>query len=228
MAITLGTYSFDTRRIAVQEKQEEVGGRDGRTIQIQGIIEGRDSLATLEAELDAIARAASEEGDGTPLSLREGRRMGVRRTGFTREIARDGRAATFTLLLEARLPFEESIEETSQDWTISESGAELPIETTGNLYALPRIALTAIGAVVAPSFSDGVRTIAYTGVVADRETLIFDGPAGRVTLEGIDVTPYTEGEFPHIAPEGTTLRYEDAAESSHAASVSVAFNDRWW
>jgi hypothetical protein len=55
-----------------------------------------------------------------------------------------------------------------------------------------------------------------------------DGRSGVVTLEGADVTPYTSGEFPRIAPEGTTLTYEDDAASSHTAAVTVAFRDRWW
>ena len=75
---------------------------------------------------------------------------------------------------------------------------------------------------------DGTRTLAYSGTVADGESLVLDSAAGTASLNGQDVTPYTSGVFPRVAPEGTTLTYVDDATSSHTASVTVAFRDRWW
>jgi hypothetical protein len=66
------------------------------------------------------------------------------------------------------------------------------------------------------------------GLVADGETLIFAGVERKVWLNGADVTPYSEGEFPGIRPGGTTLIYRDGPTSSHAAEAVVRYRDRWW
>lgn len=228
MAIVLGTYRFGEAGIAVAEKQEEIGGRDARMIQIRGMIDGFATLTALETELDAIAAAASNDGEATVLSLRPGRRLLVRRAGFTREIRRDALAGSFSLTLEARDPFEESEFLTSVSWPIEMSGATKVFGSSGNVFALPIITLAASGAVITPSFSDGTRSMKYLGELADAQTLVIDAGAGRVVLDGNDVTPYTEGLVPRIGPGETTLTYTDDAESSHTAAVTVAYRDRWW
>ena len=64
--------------------------------------------------------------------------------------------------------------------------------------------------------------------MAHGETLIFDGVERKVWLNGADVTPYSDGEFPGIRPGGTTLIYRDGPASSHAAEAVVRYHDRWW
>ncbi len=228
MAIVLGTYAFSEAGIAVAEKQEEIGGRDARIIQIKGVISGCATVAALETELDTIAAAASDDGEAVVLSLRAGRRFFVRRIAFTREIRRDALAGSFALMLEARDPFEESESLTSVSWPIEVSGAAKVFSSFGNVFAVPSITLVASGTVIAPSFSDSTRSMTYLGELADAQALVFDAGAGRVVLDGNDVTPYTEGFFPRIAPGDTTLTYTDDAESSHTAAVTVAYRDRWW
>ena len=228
MSIVLGSYTFDESRTAVVEKHEEAGGQDARVIEIRGVIEGLSSVDAMEAELDAMLRQASEAGEETALTLRSGRRLLVSRTEFTREVARGGLVASFVLKLAARDPFEESTAESSVAWSITASGDTKALSTDGEVFALLKISLVASGTVVDPCFSDGTRGMTYSGEIADGETLVFDGPGGRVTLEGEDVTPYVDGLFPRVAPGGATLTYTDDASSSHGASVTVAHRARWW
>lgn len=228
MAIVLGGYTFDDARTSVVEKHEEIGGRDARVIQIKGVIDECTSLALLEAELDQILAAASEEEDNAILTLRTGRRLLVRRTGFSREILRGALTGSFVIDLEAKNPYEEAESLTEVTWSISSSGATKALSTNGNVFALPTVTLVASGAVVEPSFSDGTRSIAYTGEIGDGETLVFDAAQGVATLEDEDVAPYTTGLFPQIAPGGSTFTYTDDDDSSHTASVTITYRDRWW
>jgi hypothetical protein len=224
----LGSETFDERHTAFAESLEEVGGRNEQVITVSGVVLGESSLVGVEARLDAIVDAASVEDYSAVLSLRTGRRMLVRRNSFRREVARDSLVGSFTLELAAKSPFEEAVSEVSSGWTVTASGQTKAVTAVGNVFSLPRITLVATGSIVDPSFGDGTRTILYSGVVADGETLAFDGAAGVATLEGVDVTPYTTGEFPRVSPEGTTLTYVDDAGSSHTAAVTVAYRDRWW
>lgn len=228
MAITLGSITFDEGLTQVQEKYEEVGGRDERIVTISGILTNESSVADIDALLDAILDAASVEDFTAELSLRSGRRLFVRRNAYSRSIARDARTGSFTLELKAEIPFEESTALTSVPWTVTASGDTQAATGGGTAFSLPILTLVASGTIVNPSFSDGTRIISYSGTVADGETLVFDAVQNVVTLEGLDVTPYTSGLCPYISPEGTTLMYTDDAASSHTASVTLDFRDRWW
>jgi hypothetical protein len=228
VAITLAGIAFDEVHTTAQEKLEEVGGRDQRVVEVAGLVVGEPSEPDVEARLDAILAAASAEDYGAALSLRPGRRLWVRREAFTREVSGEPLAAAFTLTLRACTPFEESTSETTDGWSITASGATKALDTTGTMYSLPALRLVAAGGVVNPSFSDGQRTLGYSGVVADGSELVLDGPAGIVTLDGEDVTPYSEGAFPRIEPGGTTFTYTDDTASSHTAAVTIALRDRWW
>lgn len=228
MAITLGPYTFDPAHTTVRETHQEVGGRRERAIEITGLIVGEPTVAAIEAKLDAILDAASSEDYSAALSIRSGRELYVRRIEFKREIANDALVGSFTLKLHARDPFEQSANPTLQDWSINASRATVTVTAGGNHTSLPTIAITATGALINPSVSDGTRGITYYGIVAAGSVLLFDGPNSRVLLDGVDVTPYTSGLFPEIAPEGTTLTYTDDNASSHNAEVVVSFHDRWW
>lgn len=228
MAIELNGVLFDPQYTAVEEKLEEVGGRNARSVVIRGLIAAASSLAEIEAALDAILEAASVDDYNAPLSLREGRRLWVRREAFAREVDGARLVGSFTLKLAARLPFEESEALHAEPWTIAENGAEIVLATTGNLFAQPVVTLVPSDTLVRPALSDGTRTITYDGTVAAARTLVFDAPNGRVTLDGDDVTPYTEGEFPRIGPGEATLVSTGESPGTHAAAATVAYRDRWW
>lgn len=228
MGITLGNVTFDPAHTTVREKYAEVGGRDARRIVISGLVVGEGSMDGIESALDAIMTAASEDGVETELSLRSGRRLWVQRGSFSREVSKDGRVGSFVLELDARDPFEESTTSGSVLWSVTASGDAKSISNGGNAFSAPMITLVADGDVVRPAFSDGVRKVTYLGIVRNGETLVFNGCTGVVTLEGEDVTPYTEGVFPRIAAEGSELTYTDDVASSHRASVTVTTRDRWW
>lgn len=228
MPITLGSVTFDEANTTVREKLEEVGGRNERRITLSGLVLGESTVADIEARLDAILDAASLEDYTGVLSLRAGRRLQVRRDAFKRELRPEELVGAFTLELSARDSFEESIATTTVNWTIAASGATLNVTPLGTTDAQPIIALTAVGTLIDPTLSDGLRAMAYSGTVANGESLVFDASARKVSLAGADVTPYTTGEFPRLAPEGTTLTFTDAVGSSHAASATVQFRNRWW
>lgn len=228
MAITLGSLTFEDDCTTVRERYAETGGRDARIVEISGAVLGEHTADAIEDRLDAVLAAASDADYGTALSLRPGRRLWVRRASFTRETAADRLVGSFELRLDARDPFEESSEENTITWAISASGVTQPVPVTGNAEALPVITLTASGNVVRPQFSDGVRMLLYDGVVQDGSVLMLDSAAGMATLDGEDVTAYTQGAFVRLAPPSALLTYTDDEASSHAAAVTVAYRDRWW
>lgn len=227
MTILLGSLSFDESRTAVREKYEEVGGRNARIVTLAGIVDGFKTVEGAESWLDAIMAAASEEGY-VPLSLRPGRQVWVRRIGFSREVARETRVGSFELKLEARDGFEESTDVHFEEWPIVNSEAVLSLAPGGNAPALPGVMVMAFGTLIDPALGDGNNAVAYSGSVPDGHVLVFDCEAERVTLEGLDVTPYCTGAFPRLAPGGATLIFRDAPASSHTAVATVSFRDRWW
>lgn len=228
MGIVLGAIEFDELNTSAREKHEEVGGRDGRRIEISGVIAGEQTTAAIEAKLDAILAASSCEDYSAALSLRPDRRLWVRRVQFRRDVSPSTRVGSFVLVVEAKSPFEEAVEAQTIPWAINTQEAELAVSTGGNAAALPVLTLAASGAVITPSFSDGTRAIVFAGTVQDGEVLVLDSAEGKATLEGEDVTAYTSGLFPRIPPSGTTLRWSDDAASSHLATVTVELRDRWW
>lgn len=228
MSISLGSITFDPAHTTVSEKHEEVGGRDARRIVVSGLIVGASTVDAIEAALDAILTASSGNGHEAELSLRSGRRLWVQRVSFVRDVAKDERVGSFVLELDAPDPFEESATEQTIGWAVTASGDCAAIGGGGDAPAPLVIALVASGDVVQPVFSDGSRRIAYNGTVRNGETLVFDGRRRIATLDGADVTPYSEGVFPQAAPEGALLTYTDSPESSHHVSVTVTKRDRWW
>jgi hypothetical protein len=228
MAIVLSAVTFDELHTVAREKHEEVGGRDARRIEISGVIAGEQTVAGVEAKLDAILEAASSEDYSAALSLRAGRRLWVRRVQFSRDVSPSTRVGSFVLVVEAKSPFEESIDTRITEWPITTQEAELGLLAGGNACALPVLEVVASGTLMNPSFSDGTRSLLFSGTVQDGETLLLDSVEGRATLEGQDVTAYTSGVFPRISPGGSTLRWSDSPGSSHHANVTVTLRDRWW
>ncbi len=228
MAIKLNSYEFDDENISVRDRMEEVGGKDERRFVLSGLVLGKSSIDEIESELDLILDESSKADYGAKLSLRDGREFSVERERFERKVGEEELIGGFELELRAGDPFEYATDETTDEWNVTGSGQTKEVTAGGNVYSKPRFALTASGNVVNPCISDGTRTIAYAGTVADGEVLVFDAAACAVTLGGEDVVPYTMGEFPRISPEGTTLEYVDDESSSHTATIGVAFRDRWW
>jgi len=227
MAIQLNAIALDPRVTGVREQLEEVGGRRERRVTLSGIIEGIADPASVEAQLDAIVAAASQVDFDCALSLRPGRRLWVRRDQFVREVATRPVTGSYTLRLLARDPLEESVEEESAADNFSALPHGLPLEIGGNAPAPLRITLVADSELAAPSFSDGERTISYDGLVLEGHTMVVDAIEGRVWLEGEDVTPYMQGEFPRPAPGDATVTV-DALGDAPAGSLVVAWRNRWW
>lgn len=228
MSVTLGPITFDDAYTTVSDKLEEVGGRNERRIKVSGMIVGQNAVAAIESQIDAILDAASAEDYSAELSLRSGRRLWVRRNEFSREVKSESLVGAFTLELEAKDTFEESTSLTTVNWTITASGQTQAASSSGTVYAKPKLSLVASGTIVDPIFSDGTRTLSFSGTVQDSETLVLDAETSSAALEGVDVTPYTSGLFPQISPAGTTLTYTDDAGSSHTAQVTVTYRDRYW
>ncbi len=228
MAITLGEVTFDEAHTTVKEEIAEVGGRDERIITVSGLVLDQRSPGALDAALDDIAAACSTVDYTAFLSVRAGRRFRVRRNEFKREVDRNALVGAFTLVVAAGDPREESVDETRVDWEPEASGAAREFMTQGNTDTGVTLTLTAAGDVATPAFSDGTRTITYDGIVPDAGELVIDGEARTATLNGEDVTPYTAGLFPRIAPGGTTLIYTANPSGGQAARIAVAYRDRWW
>jgi len=228
VAITLGAIAFDFVNTTAKETHEEVGGRRGRVVELSGLIIGQSSIAAVHAALDSVLSAASAEDYSAALSLRPGRRLWVRRTEFVRHVNPEALTGSFLLQLGSLNPFEESTVLNNAPWSISSSGDTVALGTVGTAPALPAIRLTTLGNLIDPSFSNGVKSISYAGTLAPSDVLIFDSATGIVTLNNDDVTPYVSGVFPEIAVTGSVFTYADAPESSHLASVSIEYRDRWW
>ena len=228
MEIVLGNVTLDRACTTVLEHYEEVGGRDARHVTLSGVIIGMSTVEAVEARLDAILTASSLSDGETPLSLRSDRRLLTRRLKYTREVSSTPIAGSFVLELEAVNPFEESMSLREVSWSITETGSTLSLTTSGNVFAQPKITLVAQSDLVSPAFSDGRRQIMYEGRVRTGQVLVLNGTHNEATLDDEDVTPYTRGLFPHLDPAGTILRYEDGASSSHMATATIAFHDRWW
>lgn len=227
MAISVGAYGFDEGTTTVRETLEAVGGRETRAIVISGLIRGAGSVAGLEVMLDEILRSASVESP-VYVSVRSGRRILARREQFVREVQRGGQAGRFELTLRAENAWEESDVPTTVPWSIASSGTSLVVESDGNLATRPTITLDALGTILSPELGDGVRTLRYDGVVETGSRWTVDGESERVWLDGVDITPYTEGDFPVVGPGETTLTYSDDPSSSHLLDGTVAFRARWW
>lgn len=227
MAITLGVITFDASTTAGRERIEEIGGRDAREIVVSGLIDDEDSLDGVESRLDAIVQAASEENFSAELSLRTGRVLFVRRKAVVREVLREKCAGSFALTLEARDPFEWAAAETVLAWTIDADPEAIAVDTLGTAEALPVVRLALATPVVNPTVGDGTRSLTYEGAVAAGQILFFDSEAASAKLDGEDVTPYTAGEFPRIAPGGSTLTYTDGSAGSPVIAAEIRFRNRW-
>jgi hypothetical protein len=227
MAITLGAYSFGESVCSVQESVKEAGGRDGRRLVLKGVLEGLPSLAAIEAQLDAIAAAASESAE-VELRLRPGRVLMVKRTGFVRQVFRDALTASFERELEAPLAMEQAEEESIHEAVLEHAGPPMEIVAGGNTIALPVISLTPDLELVRPSVSMAGRTLLYDGVVIPGEVLIIDAVAGVVTVDGEDVTPYTEGDMPVLEPGMNELFFADESYPHPEVDAVLRFRARWW
>ena len=202
MPITLNTYTFDPALTSAREDQQELAGQDGRMIRISGVLQGLADNAAIESALDAILAAASDDAPAL-LSLRAGRQLRVRREKFTREIQRDARIGRFELLLKAEDAFEQSASTYTWPWTLSVSGQTKAVTSAGSAPSPTLITLQATGTLINPTFSDGTRTITYTGVLgpsAPGTITIFDANAKPTVLPEDQVDSTQELEL-SLMPE---------------------------
>lgn len=226
MPITLGPITFDETRVVVREKHEEIAGRTVRTVLLTVLLDQAFTPASLEARLDAIVAAVPCDGY-TTLSLRPGRRLHVRRLAVSRAIARARLTGALELKLESRDPTEEADTPRIEVWRTTVSGHSRTCPSGGNAPAFAHVTIVADAPLAEPAISDGARTITYHGAVAPFQSLVIDGETGAVVLDGEDVTPYTSGQPPRILPPQTTLVFSDAEDSSHDATITLAYRDRW-
>lgn len=224
--ISLGNLTFDPEVTAVVEKHQEVGGRDARAIRLSGLLDDLEAPDDLEAALDEVLQAASVTTGLASLRLRTSRYLLVRRVAFTREVHRPGAAARYMLDLEAPDPYEYSTYLQNAIWAVTEEGGVLIVTSAGNTAAPVQFSFTPDADAYRPSFSDGTHTLTYDGQVLEGSTLYLDGVDGKVTLDGEDVTPYTEGALPRISPGESTFTY--AAQWPHNANIIASWRDRWW
>lgn len=227
MTITAGGYAFDEERTTVRETYEVLGGKETRLIAITGLIRGAGNRVELDGALDDLLRAVSEAGP-VYVSVRSGRRILARREEFTREVHSRHLTGKFTVTFRAETAWEESIAEESRAWNISQSGEDRDLAVAGNRETLPVIALTATDDIVGAAFSDGTRALAYEGVIEAGSSVLIDGPAGKVWLDGEEITPYMEGDFPRLQPGAATLTFTDGPSSSHLMTGTVSWRARWW
>lgn len=225
MAIQIGACVLPEGGTVVREEYEVAGGRRTRVIRITGLL--RNPAGGLGTAFDEVALAVSEDMP-VAVSLRAGRRLFARRESLARELNERSGTGQFTLQLRAEDNWEESETVREASWPIALSGADIELDNAGTMPVRPAITLEAEDDLVNPVVSDGVRALTYHGTVPNGATLEIDGGAGRVLLDGDDVTPYTSGSFPEVAPGGATFVYTDDPASGHVATATVRYRDRWW
>ncbi len=228
MVISLGAIALDGATASVREEYKEAGGNDGRVIVVEGWLNGAADGNALEARLDEILAAVPEGNYTTWFSVRPGRGAYVRREAFLREVSLAKKEAHFKLTLAARDPYDYAEQAEETHWTIGATGDALVVSNAGNAEASPVIALTAVQDLVTPALSDGIRTITYGGVVPAGSRFTVDAAEARVLVDEDDVTPYTDGPFPSVAPPATSLTYLGSMGSPHEASGIVTVRARWW
>ena len=228
MTITLGDYTFPERGVAFSEERGDVAGRDVRKIRLTGLFSGLASMDAVETALDEVLAASAVDGDATVLSVRAGRQLVVRRTGFWRETNPEALAGSFRLDLEAMGPYEAAISATVIPWTVTEAIPSEDVVSLGTVWSYPQVSFTPTVTVHSPSVSDGVRTMEFQSTLNIGEVLLFDGIAGKVFVDGVDVTVNSAGEFPRISPGLTNIRIDKAVFSSLAGSSTITYSDRWW
>ena len=227
MPITLNTHTFDPALTTAREDHQETAGQNGRTIRINGLLQGLPDLPSIEAALDQILAAASE-GQIVPLSLRPGRQLLVRRQKFTREVQKDALLGRFELHLHAEDPFEEAITPTLWPWAVSNSPATREVTLNSTAPTPLLITLEANDSLINPSITDGTRTITYDGILPTGTVLQLDTKRRQAYIDDTDVTPYVLGDFPQLHPSENTLTYTDDPASTHDASIILQYHERWW
>lgn len=225
----IGALELDPALTAVKETRERRDDGWHRQITLTGLAPLAATAAIREAFLDALWAAAAPGGDPpVTVSLRAGRVLAARALRLTRESLRDGGEGVFSALLEGLTPWEDAETPSSVPWAIATQGAMLVVPCGGTLDAPLTLSFTASGMVYFPSFTDGTRTLSFSGTVPSGKTLLLDGPQERVWLDGADVTGQCAGTFPRIGPgPTTTLQYLDDPDSSHTGNAALSWRERW-
>ncbi|NLV41285.1 MAG: hypothetical protein GXY15_08670 [Candidatus Hydrogenedentes bacterium] len=225
----IGALELDPALTAAKETRERREDGWHRLIALTGLPPLAATAAIREAFLDTLWAAAAPGGDApVSVSLRTGRAFAAHALRLTRENLRGGGEGAFSALLEALTPWEEAETASTAPWGIAAQGAILAVPCSGTLDAPLTLAFTASGTVYFPSFTDGARTLSFSGTVPGGKTLLLDGPREKAWLDGADVTGQCAGAFPRIGPgPATTLQYLDDPDSSHTGSAALSWRDRW-
>ncbi|MCK5862586.1 MAG: hypothetical protein KAH38_08880 [Candidatus Hydrogenedentes bacterium] len=226
MIPTLGEYALDSWHVTIVEKQRYNNGRWHRNILIRGSADTFESTTQLTEALDLLA-AAPFASDPVALRLRPGRSAAVRLRGFERTRCDNAVAGAFTLELEGVTPWEES--DTSQSYEAPVTGNGLVCEiTSGASLASPlSLTFTAAGMVLLPRFGDGTRTLLYAGILPNESILQINSAAGKVFLDGEDVSSQVSGSFLQTTPRTTEISFEADAEGTQTGTLQLSWRERW-
>lgn len=226
MTPTLGDYTLDPWHVSVTEKQRHENGRWRRSIIIRGTADTFESTALLTAALDMLA-AATLAPEPVLLRLRPDRSVAVRLRGFERTCHDDAIAGAFTLELEGLTPWEESDAPETHEVQVMESGVVCDIACNGSLASPLSLAFTATGMVLLPSFSDGVHTLAYAGILQNGDVLEVDSVERKVFLNAEDVSSQASGDFIVIHPQPTSITFQADPEGAHTGTLALTWRERW-
>jgi hypothetical protein len=223
--MVIGDVTLPETMVTVREEYEEVGGRDARRLRVSGLLPAT-TLSQLQQQMEQLVQRSFE----TQLAvvLRPGRVLWARRARLFHEPCIAAGLSGFTLVLEVPDIFEYSEAEHAETWTVSAAPVSRSFATVGNASALPVCFAQSAAEWTEPSWSDGTRTLTYTGTVPAGTVLRLDASARRVTLDGDDVTPYVTGEFPEIMTPSGVLTFTCAEALTEPVLMEVRYRHRWY
>ncbi len=225
---TLGDYTFRSDSTRVLSDLRYVEDRLRRQVEIVGLLSEfatHDDFAAELSELDTAVEAFCN-GSAT-LTLTEGRQLSGSVLRYRKTVDELERSVTFRLIVLSEDRFERSIELHEENLAIDASGDAIVLANAGTADSLPELTLSAIGALINPSVSDGLRTLIYQGTLSPGDALALDSDAHTATLNGGNALAAVSGDWPRLAPGETTLTYTDQAGSSHSATLLVQYRDYW-
>lgn len=227
--VRIGLYNFPEAALAVRVTREEILSRVRKTVRLDALLgpfASMDDLlaerANLEGEL-----ARLDSGDAH-LHLVFGRYHAASRREH--QWAIDAQALTLAahLQLITADPFERSIDTHEVEVDLAATGGTLTIPHAGNIPSRPALVLTAAATVLRPALTDGARTLTWDGLLAPGDVLAIDADRQTAWRNGTEnVLLDIAGDFPRIAPGGSTLSCTASGASPPNAALRVTWRD-WW
>lgn len=227
--VRIGLYTFPEAALAVRVTREEILSRVRKTVRLDALLGPFASMedllaerATLEGEL-----ARLDSGDAH-LHLVPGRYHAASRREH--QWAIDAHALTFAahLLLITEDPFERSTDTHEIEADLASIGGAVTISHAGNIPSRPALVLTAAATVQRPVITDGARTLVWDGLLAPGDVLALDADRLTAWRNGTEnVLLAISGDFPRIAPGGSTLSCAAQGAGPPHAALRVTWRD-WW